>query len=303
MTQNLSPISAEDLAEIQRGYVQKLSQILTSDQNAQSVASQDRRFTTPDWQQSSPYSTLAALYVLNSETLMAMTKAVHADAKTQQKLKFVVQQWIDALSPTNFLATNPEAQRRLIETKGESLRAGIDNLLHDMQKGRISQTDESGFVIGENLATTPGAVVFQNELLQLIQYKPSTPKVGSVPLLMVPPSINKFYIMDLGPQSSLVKFAVDQGHQVFLVSWKNPGHAQANATWEDYIGKGILKAIEAVKAISGSPIINALGFCVGGTMTTNALAVLAAQGDTSVQTLTLMTTLLDFSDTGVLDVF
>ncbi|MGA0807885.1 MAG: class I poly(R)-hydroxyalkanoic acid synthase, partial [Burkholderiaceae bacterium] len=138
MTQNLSPISAEDLAEIQRGYVQKLSQILTSDQNAQSVASQDRRFTTPDWQQSSPYSTLAALYVLNSETLMAMTKAVHADAKTQQKLKFVVQQWIDALSPTNFLATNPEAQRRLIETKGESLRAGIDNLLHDMQKGRIS---------------------------------------------------------------------------------------------------------------------------------------------------------------------
>ena len=303
MTQNLSPISAEDLAEIQRGYVQKLSQILTSDQNAQSVASQDRRFTTPDWQQSSPYSTLAALYVLNSETLMAMTKAVHADAKTQQKLKFVVQQWIDALSPTNFLATNPEAQRRLIETKGESLRAGIDNLLHDMQKGRISQTDESGFVIGENLATTPGAVVFQNELLQLIQYKPSTPKVGSVPLLMVPPSINKFYIMDLGPQSSLVKFAVDQGHQVFLVSWKNPGHAQANATWEDYIGKGILKAIEAVKAISGSPILNALGFCVGGTMTTNALAVLAAQGDTSVQTLTLMTTLLDFSDTGVLDVF
>ena len=303
MPQNLSPISADELAEIQRSYVQKLSQILTSGQNAQSVASQDRRFTTPDWQQSSPYSTLAALYVLNSQTLMAMTNAVHADSKTQQKLKFVVQQWIDALSPTNFLATNPEAQRRLIETKGESLRAGIDNLLHDMQKGRISQTDESGFALGENLATTPGAVVFQNELFQLIQYKPSTPKVGSVPLLMVPPSINKFYIMDLSPQSSLVKFAVDQGHQVFLVSWKNPGQPQANATWDDYIGKGILKAIESVKVISGSPTINALGFCVGGTMTTNALAVLAAKGDNSVQTLTLMTTLLDFSETGVLDVF
>lgn len=303
MSQSLAHIPPEKLSAIQLEYLQKLSQVLASEKSAQSTASQDKRFSGEDWQKSSPFSMLAALYVLNSQTLMSMADAVQADPKTRQKIKFLAQQWLDAASPSNFLATNPEAQRKLIESKGESLRKGIDNLMADLQKGRISQTDETSFELGKNLAVTPGAVVFQNALFQLIQYAPTTPKVGSVPLLMVPPSINKYYVMDLKPENSLVRFIVENGHTVFMVSWKNPGPEESHLTWDDYIGDGILRAIEVVKEISDAPKINLLGFCVGGTMSSTALAVLAARKDTSVQSMTLMTTLVDFSDTGVLDVF
>ena len=303
MSQPLAHIPPERLSAIQMDYLKRLSEVLSSESGAQKTAALDRRFASGEWQKLSPFSMMAALYVLNSQTLMSMAEAVQADTKTRNKIKFLAQQWLDAASPSNYLATNPEAQKKLIESKGESLRKGIDNLMADMQKGRISQSDESGFTLGENLAVTPGAVVFQNALFQLIQYEPTTPKVGSVPLLMVPPSINKFYIMDLTPESSLVRFAVENGHTVFMVSWKNPGHESAHLSWDDYIGDGVLRAIEVVKDIMSVPKINLLAFCVGGTMASTALAVLAARKDTSVQTLTLMTTLVDFSDTGVLDVF
>ncbi|MGA1041188.1 MAG: PHA/PHB synthase family protein, partial [Burkholderiaceae bacterium] len=291
------------LQAIQQDYFQRLSALMTSPEEAGKVAGTDRRFAGNAWLNNPPFSAMAALYLLNSEALMAMTDALDMEPKAQQKLKFMVQQWVDATSPANYLATNPEAQQKMLDTKGESLRAGIEHLLRDMNKGRISQTDESVFELGKNLATTPGSVVYENEVFQLIQYAPSTPKVGSRPLLLVPPSINKFYIMDLQPESSLGKFAVDQGNTVFLISWRNPGEDQGQLRWDDYVENGILKAIEASNEIAGSDDLNVLGFCVGGTMTVTALAVLAARGQSPVHSLTLMTTLVDFDNTGVLDIF
>jgi polyhydroxyalkanoate synthase len=176
-------------------------------------------------------------------------------------------------------------------------------MLGDMQKGRISQSDETAFEVGVNVATTEGAVVFENEFFQLIQYKPLTKTVYQRPLLMVPPCINKFYIMDLQPANSLVRYAVEQGHTVFLMSWINPDPALANASWDDYIEKGAIKALEVARGISGQDQVNALGFCVGGTIISTALAVLKARGENPVASLTLLTTLLDYSDTGVLEVY
>lgn len=292
----------EKMQEIQQQYLQELSRVLTSKTEMQKMASRDRRFNTPTWLDSY-FSGLAAVYVLNAKTLNAMTDAVQTDTKTHARLKFMVQQWIDASSPTNFFATNPEVHQKLIESNGESLRSGIANLIADMGKGRISQTDETAFEIGRNVATTSGTVVYQNKLFQLIQYSPSTPKVGSTPLLLVPPCINKFYIMDLQPASSFVKFAVDQGNTVFLVSWANVQDQKSQLTWHDYVEDGVLEALKVVLEITDQPKANILGFCVGGTLTATALAVLAARGKDQVASFTLMTTLLDFSDSGVLDVF
>ncbi|WVN40966.1 class I poly(R)-hydroxyalkanoic acid synthase [beta proteobacterium MWH-UniP1] len=292
----------EKLQEIQKQYLESLSKVFTSQPEMIKMAAQDRRFNNPAWLDSY-YSGLAALYVLNSKTLQAMTDAVQTDPKTHARLKFMVQQWIDAASPTNYFATNPEAQQKMVESQGESLRAGIENLMTDMRKGRISQTDEQAFEIGKNVAVTTGDVVFENELFQLIQYKPTTEQVGTVPLLMVPPNINKFYIMDLQPHSSLVKFAVDHGNTVFLVSWANVQDQQSKLTWDNYVEDGVLKALDVVLAISQQPKANLLGFCVGGTMSATALATLAARKIDKVNSFTLMTTLLDFAEPGVLEVF
>ncbi len=301
---NISGIAVipEKMQAIQDQYLQDLSKVLVSKDEMAKMASQDKRFATPAWLDSY-FSGMAALYVLNSKTLNAMTDAVQTDPKTLARLKFMTQQWIDAVSPANFFATNPEVQQKMLESQGDSLRSGIENLVHDMRIGRISQTDENAFEIGKNIAVTAGDVVFQNELFQLIQYRPTTDKVGSVPILMVPPSINKFYIMDLQPQSSFVKFAVDQGNTVFLVSWRNVTDPESTLTWDDYIERGILKAIDVTLQVTGQPKTNILGFCVGGTMTATALATLAARQQDKINSFTLMTTLLDFSDTGVLDVF
>ncbi len=292
----------EKLQEIQKQYLESLSKVFTSQPEMIKMAAQDRRFNNPAWLDSY-YSGLAALYVLNSKTLQAMTDAVQTDPKTHARLKFMVQQWIDAASPTNYFATNPEAQQKMVESQGESLRAGIENLMTDMRKGRISQTDEQAFEIGKNVAVTTGDVVFENELFQLIQYKPTTEQVGAVPLLMVPPNINKFYIMDLQPHSSLVKFAVDHGNTVFLVSWANVQDQQSKLTWDNYVEDGVLKALDVVLAITKQPKANLLGFCVGGTMSATALATLAARKIDKVNSFTLMTTLLDFAEPGVLEVF
>ncbi len=207
------------------------------------------------------------------------------------------------MSPANFLLTNPEAQQRLVETHGESLRQGMQNLLGDLQQGRISHTDQTAFEVGRNLATSPGAVVYQNELIQLIQYAPSTPTVGSRPLLMVPPCINKFYILDLQPENSLVAYAVAQGHTVYMLSWKNPKDDAGPDGWDDYLQLGIVDTIGVVQRISGQRTINALGFCVGGTILCTALAALAAKGERPVEAMTLLTTLLDFADPGVRSAF
>jgi polyhydroxyalkanoate synthase len=209
-------------------------------------------------------------------------------------------QWIDALSPANFFATNPDAQAALVDTGGESLVAGLQNLLSDVQRGRISQTDETKFQVGENVATTPGAVVFQNRFFQLIQYKPATTMVYQRPILLVPPCINKFYILDLQPENSFVRHAVEQGFTVFLMSWRNPladdQDGIESATWDDYLEEGVLKAIEVTREISGQQQINALGFCVGGTVLATALAVATARGEQPVSALTMLTSMVDFKD-------
>ncbi|NBW00314.1 MAG: class I poly(R)-hydroxyalkanoic acid synthase [Betaproteobacteria bacterium] len=292
----------ERMQAIQKQYLEDLSRVLVSKPEMEKMAAQDKRFDNPTWMDSF-FTGIAALYVLNAKTLTAMTDAVQTDPKTQARLKFLVQQWVDATSPANFFATNPEVHKKMLESQGESLRSGVENLVHDMRKGRISQTDETAFEIGKNVAVTPGEVVYQNKLLQLIQYKPTTEKVGAVPMLFVPPSINKFYIMDLQQNSSLVKFTVDQGNTLFLVSWINEQDEHSQLTWDDYVSDGILKAIDVVLEITGQPKTNVLGFCIGGTIAATGLAHLAARKEDKVNSFTLMTSLLDFSNTGVLDVF
>jgi polyhydroxyalkanoate synthase len=292
-------IPSERLSEIQQHYMTELAAFVS---NPGALEIKDRRFSANAWQ--SPWSkAIAGMYLLNSKHLMELAEAVETDAKSKQRILFSTLQMVDALSPSNFMATNPEVLEHIISSQGQSIQNGILNLLGDLKKGKVSQTDETAFEIGKNLATTEGAVVFRNHLFELIQYKPLTESVFERPFLMVPPCINKYYILDLQPDNSVVRYMVSQGHTVFLVSWKNPDKSMAEVTWDDYIGDGVIKAIEVTKEIGGLDQINLLGFCVGGTLVSNALAVLAARKQKPVASLTLLTTLLDFSDTGILDIF
>jgi polyhydroxyalkanoate synthase len=262
----------------------------------------DKRFAAPEWSESPVFDYMRQAYLLNAGFLRQMAEAMPiADGRAKSRMQFLTRQYIDALSPSNFAATNPEFIKTAVETKGESIARGIQNLLGDLEKGRISMTDDAAFEIGRNLALTPDSVVFENELIQLIQYSPLTEKVAQAPLLIVPPCINKFYIMDLQPENSLVRFVVEQGFTVFLVSWKNPRpDTGGHYAWDDYLEKGPLAALEVVRAITRVKKPNVLGFCVGGTILTSALAVARARGEEPVASLTLMTTLLDFSDAGEL---
>ncbi|HPA88892.1 MAG TPA: class I poly(R)-hydroxyalkanoic acid synthase [Quisquiliibacterium sp.] len=291
------------LAELQAEYVQRWQRLFENAATHAAPAVADKRFAHETWHDNGPFTWTAALYMLNAEFLQKMAGALEGEPQALDRIRFATQQWVDMMSPANFLATNPEAQRKLIETNGESLRAGLENLLSDMQRGRMSQTDEEAFEVGRNVATSPGAVVYQNDLIQLIQYAPSTERVGARPLLMVPPSINKFYIMDLQPDNSLVAFAASRGHTVFMVSWRNVGPEFGHLTWDDYLQQGVVEAIRVVREITGADTVNTLGFCVGGTILATALAALAARGEHPAETMTLMTTLLDFADPGVLGVF
>ncbi|NVD97532.1 class I poly(R)-hydroxyalkanoic acid synthase [Massilia sp. BJB1822] len=263
----------------------------------------DRRFSAPAWLANPVSAFHAASYLLNAKFLSAMADAVETTSHQKQKIRFTVQQIVDAMSPANFLATNPEAQEKLIQTKGESLAKGLANMLGDIQKGHISLSDEKAFEVGRNLANTEGQVVFENELFQLLQYAPLTAEVHERPLLMVPPCINKYYILDLQPENSLVRYAVEQGNTVFLVSWRNPDRSLAKTSWDDYVEQGVLRAIAVASEISKQDQLNMLGFCVGGTLLSTSLAVLAARGEHPAASLTLLTTFLDFSDTGILNVF
>ncbi|MDE2418107.1 MAG: class I poly(R)-hydroxyalkanoic acid synthase, partial [Burkholderiales bacterium] len=263
----------------------------------------DKRFADAAWSSNPVAAYSAAVYLLNARTMMGLADAVDADVKTRNRIRFAIEQWMAAAAPSNFMAFNAEAQKKAIETKGESIAKGMKNLMHDLKQGHVSMTDESLFEVGKNVATTEGAVVFENDLFQLIEYKPLTAKVYEKPFLMVPPCINKFYILDLQPENSLVRHAIAQGHRTFVVSWRNPDQSLATKTWDNYIEDAVIKAISVTREISGTKTINALGFCVGGTMLSTALAVLAARGAKPVDSATLLTTLLDFTDTGILDVF
>ena len=297
--QYMAMIPPVKLSEIQKKYLEDLGK-LGKDPDALEI--KDRRFQGQAWQ--NPWSkALVSTYLLNSRYLNELVNAVETDPKTLQRIEFTTQQMIDALSPANFFATNPEALETILQTQGQSLQKGIVNLLGDLGRGKVSQTDESGFEVGQNLAQTEGAVVYRNKLFELIQYKPLTDQVYERPFLMVPPCINKYYILDLQPDNSVVRYMVSQGHTVFLVSWKNADASMNQITWDDYVGQGVLEAIRVTQEISQQDKINILGFCVGGTLVSSSLAVLAARKQEAIASLTLLTTLLDFTDTGILDVF
>ena len=263
-------LSPEKIQALQGQYFKEASELWNQSlQNSLQI--KDRRFSGEAWTSNPVAAFNAATYLLNARTMMGLADAVDADEKIRNRIRFAIEQWVAASAPSNFLAFNAEAQKKAVETKGESIAKGIQNLMHDMQQGHVSMTDESLFEVGKNVATTEGAVVFENEFFQLIEYKPLTAKVYEKPFLLVPPCINKFYILDLQPENSFIRYAVSQGHRTFVVSWRNPDESMAQKTWDDYIEQAAIQAISTVQSITGAPKINALGFCVGGTILSTAL--------------------------------
>jgi len=268
-----------------------------------SAVNADRRFHASAWREQPYFAWLAQSYLLYADYLGEMIALAGLPRPEQRRLEFGMQQLINALAPTNFLATNPEVVARALATNGESLALGVKNLLDDAQRGRITMSDERAFAVGQNLAVTPGSVVYRNELIELIQYAAATNRVHQYPLVIIPPCINKYYVLDLRPENSFVRYAVAAGHTVFMVSWRNIPAELGSLTWDDYIERGTLQAIHVAQQIARSKTVNTLGFCVGGTMLVAALGVLAARDDRRVGSATLLTTMLDFDDPGDIGVY
>ena len=266
--------------------------------DASSSTESDKRFANEAWRNDPRFDMVKRNYLAYSSFLQAAVDAMPLDEKAKARLRYDTGQFIDAMSPSNFLATNPEAMQLAVETGGQSLSEGMRLFFADLAKGRISTTDETAYEVGRDLATTPGAVIYENALIQVIQYASTTERVHERPLLIIPPCINKFYILDLQPENSFVRYAVEQGHTVFLVSWRNITGELGYLTWDDYLEQGVMQAIDVARAVSSADKINTLGFCVGGTLLASALAVLQAKGKDFAASLTLLTTMLDFSDTG-----
>ncbi|MDR7149830.1 polyhydroxyalkanoate synthase [Hydrogenophaga palleronii] len=264
------------------------------------AAATDRRFAADPWQQDPRFASMSQAYLRFATLMQQSVDKAPLDARSKAQCAFMLRQVVDAMSPANCLATNPEAMQAVLDSGGASLLEGARLFMADVAKGRISMSADQAFEVGRNLATTPGSVVFENELMQLIQYAPTTAKVHQRPLLIVPPCINKYYILDLQPENSLVAYAVAQGHSVFLVSWRNVTAEQGHLGWDDYVEQGVLQAVSVTQRIGRSKRLNTLGFCIGGTLLASALAVAAARGESPAASLTLLTTLLDFSDTGEL---
>jgi polyhydroxyalkanoate synthase len=268
----------------------------------------DRRFKDDSWKENEVFDFIKQSYLLSARYVQDVVTHVDGlEPATAQKVDFYSRQFIDAMSPTNFLLTNPEVLRKTAETGGENLIKGLNNLLSDLERGkgnlRIKMTDTDAFRIGENIAVTEGKVVFQNDLMQLIQYSPTTEKVLKRPLLIIPPWINKFYILDLRPKNSLVRWAVAQGHTVFIVSWVNPDETLAEKGFDDYMQEGVLEALSAIEAATGESTINAIGYCLGGTLLASTLAWMAAHNDNRIKSATFFVTLMDFHESGELNVF
>ena len=263
----------------------------------------DKRFANPLWNHHPYFKYIKQQYVLNAQ---AIEKAVgdvdDLDPKEKRRLDYFAHQIIDMMSPTNFLGTNPDALERAVETEGESLVKGLENLISDLEANKgelvVRLADDKAFELGENIATTPGEVVYRNRMMELIQYAPTTDEVHEVPLVIFPPWINKFYIMDLKPENSLIKWITDQGYTLFVVSWVNPDTSYADVGMEDYIKEGFLTAIREVKAITGQKQVNTVGYCIAGTTLHLTLALLAKRGDKSVKSATFFTALTDFSEQG-----
>jgi polyhydroxyalkanoate synthase len=263
----------------------------------------DRRFSHREWRDNRYYAYLMQSYLLACRYLEDLLEQAPLDSSAKARARFAVKQWMDAMCPANFIATNPQALAQAIQTRGESLARGLANLMVDAKKGRISQSDETAFEVGRNLAVTPGAVVYESELVQLIQYSPTTATVAQRPLVMVPPCINKYYILDLQPENSFVAHAVASGQTVFMVSWRNVGPEQGRLGWDDYLEDGVFVPLRIARDVCGSDKVNALGFCVGGTLLGAALAVLAKKDRDLVASATFLAAMLDFSDTGQIGYF
>ncbi|MEM6887226.1 MAG: class I poly(R)-hydroxyalkanoic acid synthase [Pseudomonadota bacterium] len=263
----------------------------------------DRRFLNPLWDTHPYFNFVKQQYMINAEAVRrAVQDAVELDPTEKKRLHYFAEQIIDMMSPTNFLATNPDALERAIETEGQSLVQGIENLIADLEANRgemvVRLADENAFKLGENIATTPGKVIYRNRMMELIQFSPATEKVHRVPVVIYPPWINKYYILDLKPGNSLIKWMVEQGYSVFVVSWINPDPAYADVGMEDYIEDGFLAAVREVKAITNEAQINAVGYCIAGTTLALTLSLLKQQGDKSIKSATFFTALTDFSDQG-----
>jgi len=268
----------------------------------------DKRFRDPEWNANPLFGFIKTTYQIYANTLMRV--AIGADVlddKTAHKVAFYTRQFVDAMAPTNFALTNPEVIRATIESGGANLVEGLRNFLADVDPAtgqlRTSMVDKSGFRLGENIAASPGAVIFQNELMQLLQYAPSTPQVHQRPLLIIPPWINKFYVLDLQPGNSFIRWAVGRGHTVFVISWVNPDASLRDKDFGDYMMQGPLAALDAIAQATGEPDINAVGYCIGGTLLAATLAYMRANGDLRIRCATFFTTMLDFSEPGDLGVF
>ena len=268
----------------------------------------DRRFKDDAWRENEVFDFIRQSYLLSSRYFTSVVQGTEGlDAKTAQKVDFYTRQFVDAMSPANFVMTNPEVLRRTAETGGANLLKGLTNLLSDLERGkgklRIRMTDDSKFKVGENIAVTPGKVVFQNDLMQLIQYAPTTETVYKRPLVIFPPWINKFYILDLRPKNSLIRWAVEQGHTVFVASWVNPDEHLSQKGFDDYMKEGVLAALDAIEAATGERAVNAIGYCLGGTLLATTLAYMAVKKDTRIKTATYFVTMTDFEEAGELGVF
>ncbi len=303
--------NTESWMEVQNRYYQQQMQLWMSMFGRQTGAEidpvakpekTDRRFNSPEWEQYPFFDYLKQFYLITSNWMVDMVEKTNVDEEIKRKLLFYTRQYVDALSPTNFAATNPEVIKLAIETKGESISSGLKNLLEDLEKGRISMTDEGAFEVGKNLSVTEGAVVYRHDLFELIQYTPLTEQVCERPLLIVPPCINKYYILDLQAKNSFVRYAVAEGNTVFLVSWRNVPEELGKVTFDQYV-EAVQKAIEVSNEVGNVEKVNALGFCIGGALLTSALAVLRAHKQMPVASVTLLTTLLDYNDPGEISVF
>ena len=254
----------------------------------------DKRFSAPDWQQNPAFDALKQTYLLLTATwLQAVSGIEGLDEKERHRLTFLLRLWLDAISPTNFAFTNPQVIHETIATGGQNFARGMQHLLRDLQEGQIKITDTSAFEVGKNLAITPGQVVYRNQLIELIQYAPTTGQVYQHPILCIPPWINKYYVLDLQPQDSFVKFLVDRGFTVFVISWKNPDASMAEVGFDDYVTLGPLAALDVIKQITGSPKINTAGFCISGEMLATVPPYLAAKGDDTINAVTFVVTAAD----------
>lgn len=307
----------ETLIKNQTNWWQQQLQIMQNamqagDENVAPVISEergDRRFKGEQWQQNPWFNYIKQSYLLFGESLLQNIRDTQGlDEKQKERLEFFARQTINSLAPSNFISTNPELLKLTLESRGENLVKGFELLKKDLAKSqdmlRISMTEEQAYKLGEDLATTPGRVVYQNHLFELIQYSATTEQVLETPLLVIPPYVNKYYILDLQQQNSMVKWAVDQGHTVFMMSWKNPDSSMAHISFEDYVVDGVIAALDAIEKHIGATYVNAMGYCIGGTLLTTTLAYFTAKRmKQRIKSVTLLTTLLDFAQPGEIGVF